>query len=242
MTVRTEGLNRFIAVAALATLPLMLSGCTERPNAHLDWDSPTISEKQAQAKPKPVAKPKPRPSYAQTRPYCSCDEDRYAARPADTSRPAWYTPSPRPNYREDRTETADARFSWPVRGGRVIAEFGSNTGGERNDGINIAASEGTPIYAAGDGVVSYSGDELKSYGNLALVRHSNGYVSAYAHADRFVVYKGDRVVRGQVIGYVGATGDVTRPQLHFEIRRGARGETPVNPRNYLIQSQVASRY
>jgi murein DD-endopeptidase MepM/ murein hydrolase activator NlpD len=119
-----------------------------------------------------------------------------------------------------------AHFVWPVRG-RVISPFGQSDNGERNDGINIAARAGTPIRAAASGVVKYAGDELKGYGNLVLIQHDDGYVTAYAHAQSLMVSLGDRVEKGQVIGLAGATGDVDRPQLHFEIRRGV---TPVNPK------------
>jgi murein DD-endopeptidase MepM/ murein hydrolase activator NlpD len=120
-------------------------------------------------------------------------------------------------------------FRWPVRG-RIIAGFGPNPSGLQNDGINLAVPEGTPIKAADDGVVAYSGNELKGYGNLVLVRHSNGFVTAYAHASEILVKKGDAVKRGQMIAKSGQTGNVTSPQLHFEIRKGS---TPVDPAQYL---------
>jgi len=120
-------------------------------------------------------------------------------------------------------------FRWPARG-RIIAGFGPQPNGLQNDGINVALPEGTPIKAADDGVVAYAGNELKGYGNLVLVRHRNGYVTAYAHASEVLVKRGDTVKRGQVIAKSGQTGSVTSPQLHFEIRKGS---TPVNPAQYL---------
>ena len=120
-------------------------------------------------------------------------------------------------------------FRWPARG-RVIAGFGSKPNGTQNDGINLAVPEGTPIKAADDGVVAYAGNELKGYGNLVLIRHSNGYVSAYAHASELLVKRGDTIKRGQVIAHAGQTGNVTSPQLHFEIRKGS---TPVDPTQFL---------
>jgi murein DD-endopeptidase MepM/ murein hydrolase activator NlpD len=120
-------------------------------------------------------------------------------------------------------------FRWPVRG-RVIAGFGPKPSGVQNDGINLAVPEGTPIKSAEDGVVAYAGSELKGYGNLVLVRHANGFVTAYAHASEILVKRGDSVKRGQVIARSGQTGNVTSPQLHFEIRKGA---TPVDPSQYL---------
>jgi murein DD-endopeptidase MepM/ murein hydrolase activator NlpD len=120
-------------------------------------------------------------------------------------------------------------FRWPARG-RVIAGFGPSPNGLQNDGINVAVPEGTPIKAAEDGVVAYAGNELKGYGNLVLVRHSNGFVTAYAHASEILVKRGEAVKRGQVIAKSGQTGSVTSPQLHFEIRKGS---TPVDPSQYL---------
>jgi murein DD-endopeptidase MepM/ murein hydrolase activator NlpD len=120
-------------------------------------------------------------------------------------------------------------FRWPVHG-RVVSAFGSRTNGAQNDGINVAVPEGTPVKAAEDGVVAYAGNELKGYGNLVLVRHSNGYVSAYANASELLVKRGDTVKRGQTIARAGQTGNVSSPQLHFEIRKGS---TPVDPTKYL---------
>jgi len=114
-----------------------------------------------------------------------------------------------------------ADFRWPARG-RVISGFGS----AGNEGINIAVPEGTPVKAAETGTVAYAGSEVKGYGNLVLIRHDNGFVSAYAHNGEIAVKRGDRVKRGQVVAKSGQSGNVTSPQLHFEIRRGS---TPVDP-------------
>ncbi len=116
-------------------------------------------------------------------------------------------------------------FRWPVRG-KVITSYGAKTNGKSNDGINLAVPEGTPVKAAEDGVVAYSGNELKGYGNLVLVRHSNGYVTAYAHASELLVKRGDTIKRGQIIAKSGQSGEVGSPQLHFEIRKGS---SPVDP-------------
>jgi murein DD-endopeptidase MepM/ murein hydrolase activator NlpD len=141
------------------------------------------------------------------------------AMPATT---AVLTPPPAPAL---APVLASGRFMWPVQG-RVLSAFGAGTNGERNDGINIAAPRGTPIHAAASGTVTYVGNELRGFGNLVLIRHDGGYVTAYAHADEITVARGDSIKAGQVIGRLGATGDVTEPQLHFEIREGTR---PVNP-------------
>jgi len=176
--------------------------------------------------------------------------------------PAWYTPQPsstpvqqpaqpkpQPQVQQrpqPQTQTASTqtvqqqqfvpgspRFVWPVSG-HIIAEFGSTSSGERNDGINIAANAGEPIRAAATGTVTYAGNQLRGYGNLLLIKHDDGYITAYAHAQSINVQKGDRVLKGQVIGSVGQTGDVTSPQLHFEIRNGVQ---PVNPKPLMIASR-----
>jgi murein DD-endopeptidase MepM/ murein hydrolase activator NlpD len=124
-----------------------------------------------------------------------------------------------------KQDTAGRSFRWPVRG-RIVAAFGAKTDGRHNDGINIAVPEGTPVKAAEVGVVAYAGNELKGYGNLILVRHPNGFVTAYAHASELLVKRGDKVTRGQIIAKSGRTGAINAPQLHFEIRKGS---TPVDP-------------
>ncbi|KWV57393.1 peptidoglycan-binding LysM [Bradyrhizobium macuxiense] len=120
-------------------------------------------------------------------------------------------------------------FRWPVRG-KVITAYGAKANGKVNDGINVAVPEGTPVKAAEDGVVAYSGNELKGYGNLVLIRHANGYVTAYAHASELMVKRGDTIKRGQVIAKSGQSGEVGSPQLHFEIRKGS---SPVDPLQFL---------
>ncbi|WLA61059.1 LysM peptidoglycan-binding domain-containing M23 family metallopeptidase [Bradyrhizobium diazoefficiens] len=127
------------------------------------------------------------------------------------------------------TTSALPTFRWPVRG-KVVTTYGAKTNGKSNDGINLAVPEGTPVKAAEDGVVAYSGNELKGYGNLVLVRHSNGYVTAYAHASELLVKRGDTIKRGQVIAKSGQSGEVASPQLHFEIRKGS---SPVDPLQFL---------
>ena len=120
-------------------------------------------------------------------------------------------------------------FMWPVQG-KIASSFGVSGNGRRNDGINILSAKGTPIKAAENGVVAYVGSELKGFGNLMLIKHKDGWVSAYAHADSFNLPKGASVKKGQVIGKVGTTGNVAKPQLHFEIRKGTKA---VDPTKYL---------
>ena len=123
-------------------------------------------------------------------------------------------------------ESRSGKFRWPVRG-RIIAGYGKRTDGTHNDGINLAVPQGTEIHAVEGGKVAYAGNELKGYGNLVLIRHDNGWVSAYAHADQVLVKRDDVVRRGQVIAKAGRTGTVDQPQLHFELRHGAKPVDPV---------------
>lgn len=120
---------------------------------------------------------------------------------------------------------AAANFAWPVRG-RVVSGYGVKGPGYRNDGINIEAPRGSPIMAAENGVVVYAGNEVAGFGNLVLLRHDGGYVTAYAHADQLMVQRGQVVQRGQQIATVGSSGNVTEPQLHFEIREGVKARDP----------------
>jgi len=131
---------------------------------------------------------------------------------------------------------AQLALRWPVRG-RVISAYGSKPNGMKNEGINIMAPQGTKIQAADAGVVAYAGNELKGYGNLVLIRHAGGYVTAYAHAASLLVKKGDNVKRGDVIATVGQTGAVQSPQLHFEVRKGA---TAMDPSTFLHSATASN--
>jgi murein DD-endopeptidase MepM/ murein hydrolase activator NlpD len=211
-------------LALLCAAMAFLSGCMpDSPRTALDWGVNDKLHRSARAK-----------TYAYK------DQD---SRPA--SKPASYVTRDAAPYAKVSTQAlpplgapaGDApAFAWPISG-RVIADFGATANGGKNDGINIAAAWGTPIRASAAGTVSYAGNELKDYGNLVLVKHSGGYTTAYAHAERLVVSKGDFVARGQVIGYAGQTGDVSTPQLHFEIRSAT---TPVNPRTYLTSNTASN--
>ncbi len=118
------------------------------------------------------------------------------------------------------------RFDWPLTG-TVLASFGAKPGGRFNDGINLKATAGEPIRAAADGVVAYAGNALAGFGNLLLVKHADGWVSAYGHNAALLVARGARVAKGQVIARAGATGSVSVPQLHFELRRGRTAVDPL---------------
>ena len=110
--------------------------------------------------------------------------------------------------------------------GTIIAGFGAKPNGEKNDGINLAVPEGTSVKAAEAGTVIYAGNELEGYGNLILIRHADGWVSAYAHNKDLLVKRGDTVTRGQTIAHAGMTGSVTSPQVHFELRKGVNAGQP----------------
>jgi murein DD-endopeptidase MepM/ murein hydrolase activator NlpD len=117
-------------------------------------------------------------------------------------------------------------YVWPVHG-TLLSEFGTTGRGQHNDGINIAVPKGTPVLAAQDGVVAYSGNELRGFGNLLLVKHADGWMTAYAHNDTLLVKRGDTVRRGQQIAKSGDSGGVAQPQLHFEVRHGTRAVDPM---------------
>jgi murein DD-endopeptidase MepM/ murein hydrolase activator NlpD len=121
------------------------------------------------------------------------------------------------------------RFDWPVKG-KILRGFGKIGSGQTNDGINIAADRGSAIAAAADGVVAYVGQDIPAYGTLVLLRHGDGWISAYGYADSITVTRGQKVVRGQTIARSGASPYSAEPQLHFEIRNGLK---PVNPLSYL---------
>jgi len=124
---------------------------------------------------------------------------------------------------------SSSQFRWPVRG-RLISRFGPKSDGGRNDGVNIAVPVGTSVKAAENGVVAYPGSELKGYGNLVLIRHSGDWVTAYAHNSEILVERGATVKRGQIIAKAGKSGSVSKPQVHFEVRKGAKA---VDPLSYL---------
>lgn len=121
---------------------------------------------------------------------------------------------------------ADGQFSWPARG-RIVSYFGPQADGRHNDGINIVVEAGAPVEAAENGVVAYAGNELRGFGNLVLIKHAEGWVTAYAHNQELLVAKGQEVARGQVIARAGASGNVGEPQVHFEVRRGTRALDPL---------------
>jgi len=129
--------------------------------------------------------------------------------------------------RSNAKPRAGGKFIWPIEG-KLLSEYGSKGDGLHNDGINIAAPKGAPVFASAPGVVAYAGNEIRGFGNLLLIQHADGWMTAYAHNEKLMVKRGDKVTQGQQISAVGATGNVASPQLHFEIRRGKRAVDPLD--------------
>jgi len=142
-----------------------------------------------------------------------------------SANPGPANPGPRAKAEDEPPPRSGRSFAWPVRG-RILSTFGTKGDGTHNDGLNIAARAGAPVIAAENGLVVYSGNELRGFGNLLLLRHADGWITAYAHLDRVLVKKGQKVSRGQAIATVGSSGGVDQPQLHFEIRRGSQAVDP----------------
>jgi len=136
--------------------------------------------------------------------------------------------APRPRVKPpiDLPPPATGQFIWPAEG-RIVSRYGPKEGGLHNDGINIAVPEGTAVMAAQSGVVAYAGNELRGYGNLLLVRHADGWMTAYAHNGELLVERGAIVTKGQTIATAGRTGSVQSAQVHFEIRRGSEAIDPL---------------
>jgi murein DD-endopeptidase MepM/ murein hydrolase activator NlpD len=165
--------------------------------------------------PTPMPEPAPQEAAAPATPAPAAASP--APRTAASTAPARATKLP---LQEPAVSGAD-KFRWPVTG-KILVNFAASN----DTGINIAAPIGAPVKATENGTVIYVGNGVEGYGNLILIRHGNGYVSAYANLKDTSVAKGTVVARGDTIGTVGETGSVSSPQLHFELRKGA---TPVNP-------------
>lgn len=129
----------------------------------------------------------------------------------------------------DATAASMGKLRWPAKG-RMIGSFGPRPDGTHNDGVNLSVPLGTEVHAAESGVVAYAGSELKGYGNLILVRHDNGWITAYAHNEELLAKRGDKVKRGQVLAKAGKSGQVDQPQVHFELRQGSK---PVDPTPFM---------
>jgi len=232
---------------------LSLAACAETPRTELSWD---VREHKIASNtfygPRSVTLP---PVQQRTLPPVQPkSQQKSQAHPtavaAQRSRktPGWYTPQPSspqaapytdnsaPQPQQVVQNTGSVRFRWPLAG-HIVLDYGSLATGERNDGINIAASPGAEVHAAAAGTVSYCGNELRGYGNLVLIQHDDGYLTAYAHVGSIGVVRGDRVASGQVIATAGASGDVASPQLHFEIRRDKHA---IDPKTLLPRGMVVA--
>ncbi|QYE34795.1 M23 family metallopeptidase [Polymorphobacter sp. PAMC 29334] len=183
-----------------------------------------------------TAKPRPRPRPATRAPVAlAAAPEAPSTAPKATPKPAASRPFvPRPTPAPATAAlaplpalpTGTPVFAWPIEG-RVLSSFGPKPGGRYNDGINLKASPGTAVRAAADGVVAYAGDAVAGFGNLILIKHADGWVSAYGHNETLLVARGAKVAKGDVIARSGATGAVDEPQLHFELRRGRAATDPV---------------
>jgi murein DD-endopeptidase MepM/ murein hydrolase activator NlpD len=213
------------APAAPPTSPPVTAPVPLRPPAAVGAPAPVALTPQPPTPPVPAdAKPpEARPAVAALPPPAESPpsaEPPPAARPREQEQLAALPPPP---------AKGGHGFVWPVRG-RVLSGYGPGAGGTHNDGVNIAAPQGTAVIAAEAGVVAYAGNELRGYGYLVLIKHVDGLMTAYAHNQTLLVRRGETVKRGQTIARVGATGAVGEPQLHFEIRRGTRA---LDPSDYL---------
>jgi len=217
---RTYGVD----VSTLASLNRLTQPYAIRAGETLYLPAPVVpAEKVALAPP-----PRPAPASPPEVPTAP------AAPPPAAEMPPALKPPPAPGHANAEPSPAEKPhagpgFAWPLEG-RVIASYGTAPSGTHNDGINIAARLGEPVHAAAAGKVAYAGNELRGYGYLVLIKHPGGYMTAYAHNSKLLVKRGEAVARGQEIAKAGATGTVSAPQLHFEIRQGTRA---LDPANYL---------
>jgi murein DD-endopeptidase MepM/ murein hydrolase activator NlpD len=190
------------------------------PNGASSPDGMKTASIPAKAEPKPVAQPAAATATA-------------AAQPATYKAPVATETVDEAAKKEVASAAPQAtgisKYRWPVRGA-VIAAYGANVNGSRNDGIDISVPQGTPIKAAENGVVIYAGNGLKELGNTVLVRHDDGTVTVYGNADTLSVARGQKIQRGQTVAVSGMSGNVKQPQVHFEVRKDA---TPVNPITFL---------
>lgn len=213
---------------------------------------PVREEAVAQVQAEPEPQPQPQPQPVVQAPVAQAPAPAVAQAPATTpTMPAAPVMAPTPaavamppqtfpgapRADDEPPPRAGRTFAWPVRG-RILSTFGQKPDGMHNDGINIAARAGSAVISAENGVVVYSGSEVRGFGNLVLVRHADGWITAYAHLDRILVQKGQKVTRGQAIATVGSSGGVDQPQLHFEIRRGTQA---VDPAKFLTVAMLERR-
>ncbi|MDR1365518.1 MAG: peptidoglycan DD-metalloendopeptidase family protein [Holosporales bacterium] len=135
------------------------------------------------------------------------------------------------NVSPKKVESGQVTLNTPLQG-KILSKYKSSLGDGYNDGINIAAKLGAPVRAAGSGVVLFASDQLKAYGNLILIKHNDSLMTVYGHLSKIAVKKGAKVHGGTIIGLVGKSGNVSIPQLHFEVRLN---KVPVNPSKFIKQ-------
>lgn len=236
---------RYSAVAALMILTtVLLSACAQDHMAMLDDRSGTYHGRAPLMMTSDGSKPLFVPNFQMTTETAaaldSVSSQELAPPPTAAPAPALHplpattaAGEPHSQLMSDRHAVA---WQWPVPG-TVTAGFGKQREGIANEGVTIAAAAGTPIHAAAGGEVAFVGSQLRDYGNMVILRHPNGDMSSYAHAQRITVAKGMTVKQGDVIGYVGQSGRAKSPQLHFAIRAGNRAVDPLSK----LPSQLASR-
>lgn len=212
-TYRSAPANRRVAEAA--TLRVVIAG------------KPSANPLRRVAVARSSAKPSKRVALPALKPRSSGSTAVAAYTPPKIDRVVTASVKPAPVTHD--TKLRKGAFAWPVRG-EMIAGFGRTRNGKQNDGINLKVPTGTPVRAAAAGEVIYASNGLADYGNLVLIRHADGFVSAYAHNSSLAVRRGQRVRQGQVVAKSGQSGSVTSPQVHFEIRKGKK---PVDPLVYL---------
>jgi murein DD-endopeptidase MepM/ murein hydrolase activator NlpD len=198
--------------------------------------------KPAVSTPAPVRETTPAPTTAPSAPLPSAPQPyngtptRPTTPPATSSRPQ-IADAPPSLSETEIVAAGKGRFVWPLTG-EILSDFGPKAGSQRNDGLNIRANAGEAVRSAAAGEVVYSGDQVPGFGNLVLVKHADGWVTAYAHLGRTDVKMRQQVVQGQQIGQAGSTGGVAEPQLHFEVRYAPSPKEkarPINPSLVLPQ-------
>lgn len=216
-----------VAAAKVAPAPEPIKPATPKPGAPKPLSkspAPVASAPAALAADGPIvlASPSPPPA-AKAEPKSA----PAAAAPAPAARAS--VPPPEAAAKFTPSDAAGREFIWPVSG-KVLKGYGAGPDGQRNDGVNISGAKGADVRAAAGGEVVYAGSELAGFGNLVLIRHPGGWVTAYAHSDSVLVREGDLVKQGQAIATVGSTGNAASPQVHFELRKG---KEPVDPSRHL---------
>lgn len=229
----TGGVRRASAIGLAAGAGLLtMAACAPIPLLSVAPDDDAAGSGGARATPSlseaPLPRWKPEASGGRDSEAVVAARSAGAADAGEAAPAAGRVPKPRlrPGALPPDSARAGERFLWPVEG-PLLSRFGAKPDGRHNDGINIAVPVGSAVRAAQDGVVAYAGNEIGGYGNLVLIRHRGGWMTAYAHNDSLLVRKGDAVRRGQVISRSGKSGRVSRPQAHFEIRRHGEPRDPL---------------